>query len=108
MTSHRFFNVQIETTLELFPGVDTEVLVEARVELFTDLFGNDADGNRGELRTEVSSVEVHSLRVYFPGRPTVLFFRKQIEVQHFLTEPEFSTLVDLACERAFKEEGEEE
>ena len=107
MTSHRSYNVQVSYWLELFPPTDSEVLVEARVETSDFPYGEDADGRRGEIRTEVSEVDIHTMILYVPNRPSLRLFETEEEIEHFLTQPEFDSLVDCVCEKVFKGGGEE-
>jgi hypothetical protein len=109
MSHHQTLNIQAESTLELFPPLESQILVEAIVEIFTDEnYGADADGRRGQTVSEVNSVELISLRLYVPNRPTLLLFTSEREIAHFLEEGEFNSLVDLVCEKAFLDSDSEE
>ena len=107
MNSHRSYNIQIESTLELWAGTDCEIYVEARAEITEFPYGEDADGRRGETRTEVSSIDIHTLILYVPNRPSLRLFETEKEIQYFLTEVEFEGLLDLVQEKVFRGEGEE-
>jgi hypothetical protein len=48
--------IEFEHTLEM-NGHELHVTVEADGKVYTDLYGADADGNRGEWRTECDDVE---------------------------------------------------
>ena len=100
--------IQLETSIELFPGLeDIMVLVEGTVDMFIDDNADaDADGNRGHVRTEITEVEITGLWLYLPNRPTLLVGRKPPGVMAFLSEPEYDSLCEQLCEKAFKERCE--
>lgn len=107
MNSTRSYNVQLTHFLELWPNTECEILVEARVETADFAFGGDADGRREETRTEVSTVDIHTLLLYVPNRPSLRLFKTEQEIAYFLTKPEMDNLVDLACRKVFIGEAEE-
>ena len=97
-----------ESALELLPDCDVNIEASGYCELLTDVYGDDADGRRGEVRTEIQEVMVVAICAYFPGRPPIYLAEKPIQVQQFLTKVELEGLEELACERVFSEEGEED
>lgn len=50
-------NIEFETTIDI-NGRELNVLVQADGHVYRDLYGADADGNRGEWRTEVDDFEM--------------------------------------------------
>jgi hypothetical protein len=50
-------NIEFETTIEI-QGRELHVMVQADGHVYTHNYGEDADGNRGELRTEVDDFEM--------------------------------------------------
>jgi len=110
MSHHRTYNIDLETTLELFPGIEPEpdVLIEAVVEIFTDTeYGADADGNRGFVRGEINFIALHSIRLYIPNRPTIIITKTEAETAAFLNQKEYETYMELASEMAFAGKGKE-
>ena len=108
MSQHRTYNVQTESTLELWPGVESDILIQAQVEIFEDdNYGADADGRRGTLRSEVNSIDIHTLILYVPNRPSLRLFSNEKEILNWLTQPEWDSLQDLVLEKVFRGEGEE-
>ena len=99
---HICFKFDFETTLELVDGVDTPVDVVGFANLFTDpCWGADADGNRGEIKSEISEVVLVEVWGHFPDRPQVLL-AKGDDVERFLFGKEIDGLIEQACEDIFK------
>ena len=104
----RTLAITLESTLELFPPVESAIIVQANVTIFTDPdYGADADGNRGELMTTIDEVEIHTILLCVPDRGNIAITRKEGEVRYFLTRPEYERMVEEVCEKAFMEDGEE-
>lgn len=50
-------NIEFETTIEI-GNRDMQVIVKASAHIFQDLYGADADGNRGEMRSEIDDFDM--------------------------------------------------
>ncbi len=112
MSHHKNYNVQLETTLDLYPdsNLDMEcpILIEATAEVFTDTeYGADADGNRGEIRAEIRNVHLETIRIYFVNRPTIIAAPNRAEVAGFLSGGEYEVFLELVCDQIFEGKGEE-
>ena len=107
--SHQTVKFQLESVLEIMPGFEIPVEVIGFAELFTDpCYGADADGNRGEVRTEVNEIFIVRIWACFPGRPEVLLADNPSKVSQFLTDKEIDIFIDQACEKVFLTEKYEE
>ncbi len=112
MSQHKDYNVQLETTLDLYPdsNLDMEcpILIEATAEVFTDTeYGADADGNRGEIRAEIRNVHLETIRIYFSNRPTIIAATNRLEVAAFLSDKEYEVFLAMVCDEIFEGRGEE-
>ena len=97
----------IESTLDLLPEASVVIEASGYVELQTEMYGADADGRRGEIRTSVSEVHITQLWVYFPGRPPVRVAEGVVQVRNWVTKEELGLLEEIGCERVFLDGGEE-
>jgi hypothetical protein len=97
-----------ESTLELLPDCDVNIEASGYYEIITDVYGDDADGRRGEVRTEITEVTIVVLWAYFPGRPPIKLAERPTQVCQFLTKVELAGLEELACERVFSDDGGED
>jgi hypothetical protein len=97
----------LESTLELFPDVEVNIEAVGYTEVDVEAFGEDADGRRGGVQKTISATVVQ-LWLYFPGRPPIRAAETPIGVRHWLSKTELAGLEELACEKAFLEDGEED
>ena len=98
----RALKFEFESTLELEPGFDTAVEVSGFVTVFTETYGEDADGRRGGVRTEVDEVILVAVYANFPGRHPILLSSNKAQTEDFLTPLEIDCFIDLACDTVFR------
>ena len=101
---HKF---SIESVLELLPDCEVAIEYNGFLEMETEVYGDDADGRRGEVQTSIKEVTITQLWAYFPGRPALCLANHPTEVLNWLTREENGLLIELACERVFMEEEED-
>jgi hypothetical protein len=107
MGSHETRNVTFLHTFytERFDHeIDYELEVNADVDLFTDpCYGMDADGNRGQIKTEVNEITINTIWLHVPGRDKgfPIRFHKEADLSQFLTDDEIDTILATAGEKAW-------